>query len=125
VNYNPIQMPLVIAPSILETFALLYSDSVIIDDIIEYYHIQSQVTKFLFDHYQFQLQEDTHLIVSYCTTPSSLLKIQCQHPNIEIQIDIDGQTGQLQILRFDSYSNAIANQICKFIGSIQLNVNLK
>lgn len=91
-------MPLVIAPSTLDIITSLYSDCIIIDDIVQYYQIPAQVTKFLQDHYSLKLQDDNYMIVSYWTTPVPLLRIQIQiqcQSDREIQIYINGKTGQL------------------------------
>lgn len=85
-------MPLVIPPSTLDVLTSLYSDTVIIDDIIEHYQIKNQVKKFLFDHYKFDLPSNAEITV-YCQSQPSVLMIECYEPQIQIQLD--GETGQL------------------------------
>ena len=85
-------MPLVIPPSTLDVLTSLYSDTVIIDDIIEHYQIQNQVKKFLFEHYKFNLPLEAEIIV-YCQSQPSVLIIECKEP--VLQIKLDGETGQM------------------------------
>ena len=86
-------MPLVIPPSTLDVLSSIYSDTVIIDDIIEHYQIKNQVKKFLYEHYQFELPLDSDITVSTQSQPIHILQIECQQPYF--QMKLNATTGQL------------------------------
>jgi hypothetical protein len=113
-------MPLVIPPSTLDVFTSLYSDTVIIDDIIEHYQIKHQVKKFLFDHYKFNLPSDAEITV-YCQSQPSILIIECYEPTIQMQLD--GETGQLTDINLNSSHKPNKKQIT--IAASCLHINWK
>jgi hypothetical protein len=117
--------------NILETFAQLYPNQIICEEIIQCYDIECQLRQFLFEEFALSLRPGVDLRVGYYTYPYPLLIINCDQliqsqERMAMRIDIDGRTGYLKSINKPNdygcliYSDDIGliNVVCNQDGHI-------